>query len=108
MQHIVEIAFDFDDEKAKKAADTAIENELVQIIKGIITDKLAPMGSGWYSGRIERDWNPFYSRFDEIAREMIDEHKEEIINNASSLLVDSLKRTKAWKEKYGEILNDEG
>lgn len=103
MQHIVNIAFDFDDEKASKAAEKAVENEMDKIIKGIVLDKIAPEKSTFY-GRKERDWDWFNHSVDNVINNIISEHKEEIIERAAEKLAESYKRTKAWKEKVEEVI----
>lgn len=37
---------------------------------------------------------------------MVDCYKDEIIEKAARMLCDSIKRSKAWKEKYGEVTSD--
>lgn len=105
MEHILNIAFDFDDEKVKKTAEDAVNNEMTKIVKEIVTDKIAPMSSGWY-GRQERDWKNLWDKVDSAISEMLAEHREEIIEKAADKLVKSAKSTKAWKEKFAEIMEE--
>lgn len=105
MEHILNIAFDFDDEKVKKAAEDAVNNEMTKIVKEIVTDKIAPMSSGWY-GKQERDWKNLWDKVDSAISEMLAEHREEIIEKAADKLVKSAKSTKAWKEKFAEIMDE--
>ena len=48
MQHVINIAFDFDDEKVKEIAENAIDNDINSIIEKIIIDYLAPEKSYYY------------------------------------------------------------
>lgn len=105
MEHILNIAFDFDDEIVRNRAKTAVENEMQTIIKDIVTDKIAPMSSGWY-GRQERDWRNLWDKVDSAINEMLVEHREEIIEKAADKLVKSAKSTKAWKEKFAEVMEE--
>lgn len=104
MQHIVEIAFDFDDGKAQKAAERAVENELDKIINSIILDRLAPKEKDRWSDRVVRNWD----RFDNMIRDTLDTwletNKDAIIERAADKVADHVKRTKAWREKYSEII----
>lgn len=104
MQHILNIAFDFDDDAVKEKVEKSINNELDNIIGTIIKDQIAPYNTPWYGTQKERDWSRLSNRVDRLITSFINEHKEEIIERASDKLVDSLKRTKAWKEKYQETL----
>ena len=105
MEHILNIAFDFDDDRVKKTAEDAVNNEMTKIVKEIVTDKIAPMSSGWY-GRQERDWKNLWNKVDSAINEMLAEHREEIIEKAADKLVKSAKSTKAWKEKFAEIMDE--
>lgn len=105
MEHILNIAFDFDDDRVKKTAEDAVNNEMTKIVKDIVTDKVAPMSSGWY-GRPERDWKNLWDKVDSAINEMLAEHREEIIEKAANKLVKSAKSTKAWKEKFAEIMDE--
>lgn len=104
MQHILNIAFDFDDDAIKKKVEKSIETDINNIIDTIIKDQIAPFDTLWYGAEKKRDWSAFNSRIDRLITSFLDEHREEVIERASDKLADSLKRTKAWKEKYSEIL----
>lgn len=107
MQHVVNIAFDFDDEKVRETARQAVENELDKIIKDIILDYIAPMKRDYLTRKYERDWSGFRERVERITRQaLIEEHKNGIIELASSKLCESYKRTKAWKEKTDAAIQD--
>lgn len=105
MEHIINIAFDFDDERVKKTAEDTVNNEMTKIVKEIVTDKVAPMSSGWY-GKQERDWKNLWNKVDTAINEMLAEHREEIIEKAVNKLVKSAKATKAWKERFAEVMEE--
>lgn len=105
MQHIVNIAFDFDDEKAKLAAEKAVESELASVIRDIVTDKIAPMETGFY-GRKERNWEKFTGRVDDAINTFMAENKDTILDYAADKLAKSLRNTKAWKEKYSAVMEN--
>lgn len=105
MEHIISIAFDFDDDRVKKTAEDAVNNEMTKIVKDIVTDKIAPMSSGWY-GKQDRDWSNLWNHVDSAISEMLAEHREEIIEKAADKLVKSAKSTKIWKEKFAEIMDE--
>lgn len=104
MQHIVEIAFDFDDGKAQKAAENAVENELDKIINNIIMDHLAPKGKEVWSGKVVRNWERFDNMTRNIVADWMETNKDTIIERAADKVADHVKRTKAWREKYSEII----
>lgn len=107
MQHILNIAFDFDDEKVKKVAENTVENELDRIIKDIVTDKIAPMKyNTWRPNERERDWSGLHNTVKDTVETMINEHKDEIIELAADKLVKSIKSTKAWRSTKEEIMKE--
>ena len=105
-QHVINIAFDFDDEKVKTTAENTIDKEMHKIVKDAIYDRLAPIENSWYSSKNERNWSRFNNKIDDQIREFIDDHKEEVIERAASKVAESVKRTKAWKDKFGEATAD--
>lgn len=104
MQHIVEIAFDFDDSKAQKAAENAVENELDKIINNIIMDRLAPKERERWSDRVVRNWDCFDNMIRNTLDNWLETNKDTIIERAADKVADHVKRTKAWREKYTEII----
>ena len=109
MQHVLNIAFDFDDEKVKTTAENAIEKDINSIIEKIIIDYLAPEET-YYWGRErkkDRSWEKLSNKIDNRIDAMLNEHKDEIIEMASDKLVKSYQRTKAWKEKVNQKLDKE-
>lgn len=109
MQHVLNIAFDFDDEKVTKIAEQAIENDIDSIIEKIIKDYLAPERTYYYGWekKTERYWQGLSEKVDNRIDMLLDKHKDEIIEMASDKLVNSYRRTKAWKEKTSQKLDKE-
>lgn len=108
MQHILNIAFDFDDERVRKTAEYAVANEMTNIVKEIVTDKIAPMTtSSWNRNSKERDWSNLWERVDSAIEKIVADNRDEIIERAAAKLVRSAKSTKAWKEKFLEIVEEE-
>lgn len=109
MQHVVNIAFDFDDEKVTKIAESAIENDINSIIEKIISDHLAPEKTYYYGWekKTDRSWEALSKKIDDRIDAMINKHKDEIIEMASDKLVESYRRTKAWKERTSQKLDKE-
>ena len=103
MQHILNIAFDFDDDKVRQLAEKNVENNMDAIIKNIIIDQIAPLKYSYYGNKETRDWDTFGNRINDGIKQFADEHKDEIIDKAAWLLCESYKRTKAWKDKAGEV-----
>ena len=107
MQHVLNIAFDFDDEKVTKIAEEAIENDIDSIIENIIKDYLAPERYTYWDNKTERSWERLSLKINDRIDAMLNKHKDEIIEMASDKLVNSYKRTKAWKERTSQKLDKE-
>lgn len=105
MEHILNIAFNFDDEKIKQIAENAVASDMATIINGIVTDKIAPMTSVWY-GKQERDWSNMWHKVDSAIDKIIADNRDEIIEKAAEKLVKSARSTKAWKEKFAEVMDE--
>ncbi len=105
MQHILNIAFDFDDEKIKNIVEKSIEQDMGSIIKEIILDRIAPYGYGYFE-KERRQWDKLEAKVDNRIDAILNEHKEEIIDCAAIKLVESYKRTKAWKERAKKELDE--
>lgn len=105
MEHILNIAFDFDDDRVRQVAETAVNNDMKKIIYDIVTDEIAPMTSGWY-GRQERDWSNMWNKVDSAIDKIIADNREEIIEKAAEKLVKSARSTKAWKAKFADIMDE--
>ena len=105
MEHILNIVFDFDDEKVKQVAEKAVVTDMATIINAIVTDKIAPMTSGWY-GKQERDWSNLWDKVDSAIDKIIADNRDEIIEKAAEKLVKSARSTKAWKEKFADVMSE--
>lgn len=104
MEHVLNIAFDFDDDKVRKIAEHKVENEMENIIRSIVTDQIAPGKYDYYTRRTEPNWDRFNGKVDNAVTEFLKENKEMILERAAYKIAESLKRTKAWKEKVGELM----
>lgn len=106
MEHILNIAFDFDDDKVRNTAEHAVENEMRDIINEIVLDKIAPMSSDWY-GKKERDWKRLWHHIDDSIDKILADNRDEIIEKAADKLVKSVRNSKAWKTKFADITKEE-
>lgn len=105
MQHVINIAFDFDDDKIRKIAEEKVAWDMDDIIMKAVLDVTAPLTKKGI-GVIERDYTYVYSRLDAMIAKFIAEYKDEILERAALKLVDNVKKTKVWREKYREVLNE--
>ena len=108
MQHILNVAFDFDDEKINKRIE---DNAYNDIIKLFYLDMQKVICQTRYSGYkkeiIPDDLSPLKAIIREEVRDMLLDNKNLIIREAADGLVDYIKRTKKFKETVGEIIESE-
>lgn len=110
--HIVSFSIGIDDDAIiNNIQDKACK----EIIKDIKVDALNKIFRARYygdkavsttrEGNIKVDSNAELSNFVvDLIREALLDCRNEVISRAAEILADSYKRTKAWKEKAGEVL----
>lgn len=99
MQHIVHIAFDFDDEKITRSIETNVEKEVIKNITGEIKREFIERRYGNESG--------LKDVVTSVVKDVIETNKDNIVKMASQMLCDKLFRTKAVKEAALEaVLSD--
>jgi len=98
MQHIVQIAFDFDDKKITGSIEKNVEDTVIKNIEDEIKNN-------YFAHKWGND-APMDALVKDAVKEITEKHTEEIIKSASKMLCDKLFRTKAVKEAALEsVLN---
>lgn len=98
MEHLVTIAFDFDDKTVTDKIHGTVEKTVIDKIKTEVEEKIFERDR-WSSRRtVDPDRDPLSAWTESIVREIFLEYKEEVISKAAEIVADSFKRTKAWKE----------
>lgn len=90
MQHIIQFAFDFEDDKVRKSIEQNIENQIVTNIQKKIEKEY-----------FEKRWgeNPVDNLVSTQVKDVVEEHKGEIIERTARLLCERLLRKKGVKEQ---------
>ena len=94
MEHIIQFGVSIDDDKIEKTVIKAASDHLKTEVREQIFSKSK---SGW-----DRGFTPLIER---IVRDVLTEWKQEILEKAAENVADSIKRSKAYKEKVKEITN---
>lgn len=104
MQHIVNVAFDFDDKRIVESIESQVHKEVIDNIteetKKIIFEKRW----GYNKSYNENDPAPLKQMIEHRISEVLDENKDIIINGAIKTLADRLARTKQVKEAVGKLV----
>lgn len=97
MQHIIQFAFDFEDDKVRKSIEQNIENQIVSNIQKQIEKEY-----------FEKRWgeNPVEEMVSNSVTKIISEHKEEIIDATAKLLCERLLKRKGVKEQVLGIVEE--
>ena len=94
MQHIFNIAIDVEDEKIVKAIEKNAETKVIELITNKAMDRICK--KDYYGGVAN------YDRLDDMIKslvgDVIQEHKELIIDKTAAILADKIARSKAGKE----------
>jgi len=106
MKHIVNIAFDFDDKKIAESIENQVYKEVVDNITTEV--KKIIYKSSHYSRDKFDNPEPLRCIVEGKVQDIMEEHKDQIIEMAASKLADSLKRSKAVKEAVGNVLTENG
>lgn len=91
MQHIVQIAFDFDDDKIRRSIESNIEKE-------IINNTQEKIYKEFFAKRWGED-KPIENMVFNLVTELIKSHKEEIVDMAAKSMCDRMLRRKGVKEQ---------
>lgn len=95
MEHIIQFGVTIDDDAIKKNIEKNAVDKLVTDIKKEVRDEIF-VGSGWNRG--------LSYKVQEIIKEALTEYKDEIIKEATTQLVDTMKRSKKYKEALAKIV----
>lgn len=106
MQHIVNIAFDFDDDKIAKKIEDDAYNDVLKMIYADIQKVICGRKNYWDSTPNPNNLNPLIEIIREEARDILMENKEVIIQAAAEGLVESVKRTKKFKGAVNEVIGE--
>ena len=110
MRTEIVIPFAFDTAPIEKVIQNQGEQEVRRIIEDMVREGIKSNGYAYMSGNdpklsVEIDWRKFVE--DRFTR-WLDEHTQEIIDEAALLMAAKGSRKKAWREVLAEVKADEG
>lgn len=101
MEHFVQFAINIDDTAIQKKLEENAYDDIIQLIKKDFIKYFPKKYRSDYFDEI--DWKYL---IEDLVKDFIKEHKEEVINAASDKLFNSIRRSKEFKEKIGTILDE--
>lgn len=94
MQHIINVAFDFDDTTVKKYIEERAINDVRDRIWNL-TQKHMPQGY--------REWDSFVR---EPVSDFLEKHADEVIDIAAIMVAKRVESRKAWKEALADARDE--
>lgn len=105
MQHVITVAFDFDDKTIQKIVESGAEKKIVEEIKDMMLLRIY-RSRGYSSQKIDPKYDPFSEWTESIIRDLFNENREEIMDRAAKLVADSVKKSKYYKEGIADICKE--
>lgn len=103
MEHVIQIGVSVDDEAIQKQIMATAEKQIVGEIKRDIEKAIIEKQRPYYSSKEEMSLT---ERAEAIIREWLDENSDRIIECAGKLISEKVYRSKAWKAKYSEVIEE--
>ncbi len=101
MQHIIQFAFDFDDDTIKQTIQEIAKEEVIKRITQDIETQMFETSFRNIMPDPRRD--PLKAWIEDIVRDEIIKYKDEIISQSVANVSEAIKRTKAFKESVETI-----
>lgn len=110
--HIVSFSVGIDDDAIRENIMASAEQQIIREIKRDVLNQLFSRNDYWSKEvKLNEHGNvadikdlKFKDYAKDILVKAIGDNKDAIIEKAAEMLVESYKRTKAWKEKVGEVI----
>ena len=100
MEHIVQFAIGIDDEAIRKRIEEHSVENIEKELKQYVVNRIFHT----YRSNADPENDPISEFAKNIIKEAMNGYRDEIIQRAAELLVDSYKRTKAWKESVEGVI----
>lgn len=98
MEHIVQIAFDFDDERVRQTIENTVKKEVIDGIQTDITNALIHNFGSWNGAWNRSKENALVDLMRERTDDFLKENKDVILEAAAKNLSERLARSKKGKE----------
>lgn len=98
MEHIVQIAFDFDDERVRQTIENTVKKEVIDGIQTDITNALLHNFGSWSETWNRSKENALVDLMRERTDDFLKENKDVILEAAAKNLSERLARSKKGKE----------
>lgn len=97
MEHIIQFGVTIDDDAIKKNIEEKARNQITEELKAEIRKELF-VGTGWNRNR------DLSYKVQELIKDTVRECQDQIIKDATAQLVETMKRSKKYKEALAKIV----
>ncbi len=98
MQHVVNVAFDFDDDRVKKILEDTTVEKVQKDIKQAIIDEVFEKSDWGRGSHANPENDPLSAWVTRYIKELIGEYKEDIIKQAGKEIAQSMMKSSKWKQ----------
>lgn len=102
MQHVIQVAFDFDDNRIAQIVEKAGAEKVQEELKQMVIDELFAETYGWGSNGHGNPKNGFNDWVKDEVKSVLEENKADICKLAAQYLAEGMKRTKKYQEMVME------
>lgn len=108
MKHIVNIAFDFDDERVERILNESVEQQVRDEIKQDILNKIFDKQYDPRRGRLNANptRDPLQYWVKDAVMTILKDSKEDICRAVAHEIVESMSKSKKWKEMIIEAIKE--
>lgn len=106
MQHVISVAFDFDDATVQKIVEKNAEKKIIEDIEEMVLKRIFQSRSYYGSGKIDPEKDQLSEWTESIVKDLFNENREEIMNRAAKLVADSVKKSKYYKDGIADICKE--
>lgn len=106
MEHVVQLGISIDDDAIQKQIMASAEKKIIGEIKSNIESQIIERHRSSWSYDRSRDELNLTTYAESIIREWLDENSDKIIELAGKLVADKVFRSKKWKDKYSEVMEE--
>ena len=99
MQHVVQIAFDFDDERVKKILEETTVDEIQKDIRQAIIDDLFEKSAWGRNSHADPEKDPLREWVKNMVRETLLENRDYICQLAAKELAEKFSKSNTFREK---------
>ncbi len=102
--HLIQLTIDMDDGRIKEIVEKQASKQIIEHMTDEI-EKTLFSHCGWRCDETNPNKRDGYSSYvEELFKEFLEANREDILDRTAGKLMESVKRTKAFKEKVANIL----